>query len=174
MPSKLQNKSAAGSATGADSRESGNNVAVKDKPTIRLHLWLETDEGVFFGAGRAFLLQKIEEHGSLRKAAEDLGMSYRAAWGKIRKTEKVLGVKLIAQCRSKKEGHKLTEEGLLLMEKYLQWFREVEGEALKKAGEIFPWPVHGYKQKDKGRLLQLMIALSASLGPMEALIKSVV
>jgi molybdate transport system regulatory protein len=174
MPSKLQNNSSAGSVTRSDSEENANTVAVKDKPTIRLHLWLETDEGVFFGAGRAFLLQKIEEHGSLRKAAEDLGMSYRAAWGKIRKTEKVLGVKLIAQCRSKKEGHKLTEEGLLLKEKFSLWFREVEREALKKAGEIFPWPVHGFKEKGRGKILQAVIALSASLGSMGALIKSVV
>ena len=48
-------------------------------PTVRMHLWLELGESVYFGMGRAMLLDRIEEYGSLRKAAESLGMSYRAA-----------------------------------------------------------------------------------------------
>ncbi|MFZ2448870.1 MAG: LysR family transcriptional regulator [Syntrophobacteraceae bacterium] len=118
----------------------------RHEPTVRLHLWLETGGEMFFGAGRALLLAKIEAHGSLRKAAEDLGMSYRAAWGKIRKTEKVLGVKLIEQHGCKKEGHRLTGHGRFLKEKYVLWFHEVERCALEKAGELFPWPVRSYKE----------------------------
>jgi molybdate transport system regulatory protein len=144
------------------------------EPTIRLHLWLETSEGIFFGAGRALLLAKIEEHGSLKKAAEDLGMSYRAAWGKIRATEEVLGIRLIAQNGCKKGGHHLTSHGLLFKEKYLLWFRQVEQLALKKAREIFPWPVKGYKEKASNKILQTMVALSMSLCPLEALIEVVV
>ena len=60
-------------------------------PTIRLHLWLETSQGVYFGLGRALLLARIDQYGSLQKAADALGMSYRAAWGKIKKTEKCWG-----------------------------------------------------------------------------------
>ncbi len=143
----------------------------QQEPTIRLHLWLETGEGVFFGAGRALLLAKIEEHGSLKKAAEDLGMSYRAAWGKIRATEEVLGVKLIAQNGCKKGGHRLTEHGLLLKEKYLFWFHEVEMWALRKAREVFPWPVKSFEEKPASKILQFLIALSVSLSPLEALIE---
>jgi molybdate transport system regulatory protein len=141
------------------------------EPTIRLHLWLETTEGVFFGTGRALLLAKIEEHGSLKKAAEDLGMSYRAAWGKIRATEEVLGVKLIAQKGCKKGGLRLTEHGLLLKEKYLVWFHEVEMWALRKAREVFPWPVKSFEEKTPSRILQFLIAFSMSLSPLEALIE---
>lgn len=141
------------------------------EPTIRLHLWLETTEGMFFGTGRALLLVKIEEFGSLKKAAEDLGMSYRAAWGKIRATEKVLGVKLIAQNGCKKGGHRLTEHGLLLKEKYLLWFQEVELWALKRAREVFPWPVKSFEEKPPSRILQFLIALSMSLTPLEALLE---
>jgi molybdate transport system regulatory protein len=114
-------------------------------PTIRMHLWLETREGLFFGMGRAMLLAKIAQHGSIKKAADDLGMSYRAAWGKIKKSEQVLGIKLIAQSGSKREGHTLTESGKMLMEQFLRWFDEVEGEALKKAAVIFPWPLRSYR-----------------------------
>ena len=95
-------------------------------PTIRMHLWLETKEGLFFGMGRAMLLAKIAEHGSIKKAADVLGMSYQTAWGKIKKSEQVLGTKLIVQSGSKREGHALTESGKMLMEQFLLWFDEVE------------------------------------------------
>jgi molybdate transport system regulatory protein len=123
----------------------------RHEPTARLHIWLETGDGVLFGSGRAFLLAKIEEHGSLRKAAEDLGMSYRAAWGKLRKTEKVLGTKLIEQNGCKKGGHRLTAQGVLLKEKYFLWFQEVERCALAKADEIFPWSVKSYREHSTGK-----------------------
>ena len=162
----------------ADDRSSGERAAEIERdrqgPTIRLHLWLETDEGVFFGAGRALLLAKIEEHGSLKKAAEDLGMSYRAAWGKIRATEKVLGLRLIAQKGCKKGGHRLTEDGLLFKKKFFLWFHEVEKEALRKAKEIFPWPVKSYEEKPPSKILQGLLALSMSLYPLEALIEAAV
>lgn len=140
------------------------------EPTVRLHLWLEKGEEIFFGAGRALLLSKIEEYGSLSKAAEALGMSYRAAWGKIRSTEKVLGVKLIVQNGCRKDGHRLTEHGILLKEKYLHWFHEIEECALAKAGEIFPWRVKGFKKPSRIILLQwLFAALTLSLSPVELL-----
>ena len=112
-----------------------------DSPTMRLHLWIETAEGLCFGLGRAMLLAKIDEHGSLKRAAEDLNMSYRAAWGKIKKSEEILKVKLVAQKGGKNEGYQLTDSGRALMESYFVWFQEVEREALKRAKELFPWNV---------------------------------
>ena len=41
------------------------------------------------------LLEKIHAGQSVRSAAESLGMGYRADWGKIKNTEKVLEVALI-------------------------------------------------------------------------------
>jgi molybdate transport system regulatory protein len=114
-------------------------------PTMRMHLWLETEEGMFFGLGRAMLLAKIEEHGSLRKAAEELGMSYRAAWGKIKKSEEILGVKLLAQSGCKREGYQLSEAGRHYMENFLAWFEEVERDALIKAEKLLPWPIAVYQ-----------------------------
>ena len=121
----------------------------KDVPTIRLSLWLETAEGLYFGLGRAMLLSKIQHYGSLRKAAEEMGMSYRAAWGKIKKSEEILGVKLIVQGASKREGYQLTDSGRTLMERYLLWFDAVESEALKKAHELLPVSVKSYKESSE-------------------------
>jgi molybdate transport system regulatory protein len=114
-------------------------AVTKPKPEIRLNLWLETSEGQLFGMGRAQLLDKIEECGSLRKAAEEMCMSYRAAWGKIKKTEEILGFKLIEKDKGNKTGFRLTKAARVLKAKYRDWHRAVETEALRKARELFPW-----------------------------------
>ena len=111
-------------------RERGHAVT-KPKPEIRLNLWLETTDGQLFGMGRAQLLDKIEECGSLRKAAEEMCMSYRAAWGKIKRTEEILGFKLIQKERGNKTGYRLTEAARALKKSYRDWYQAVETEALQ-------------------------------------------
>ena len=115
-----------------------DRTAAAPKPEIRLNLWLETTEGVLFGMGRAQLLDKIEECGSLRKAAGEMSMSYRAAWGKIKTTEKVLGFKLVEKDRGNKTGYRLTEAARALKTSYRDWHRAMEREALRMALELFP------------------------------------
>lgn len=110
-------------------------------PTVRINLWLEKEDIVVFGHGRVQLLEKIDELGSLRKAAEDLGMSYRGAWGKIKATEEIIGKSLIEKV-SNREGYRLTELGKELLNLYEKWHRMVEKYALKKAEDIFPFHSH--------------------------------
>ncbi|ALW83837.1 ModE family transcriptional regulator [Hymenobacter sedentarius] len=43
-------------------------------------LWLETDDGRFLGIGRLELLEQIASLGSISKAAQAMGMSYKRAW----------------------------------------------------------------------------------------------
>jgi molybdate transport system regulatory protein len=93
------------------------------------------------GIGRAMLLLKVGEYGSLKRAASDLGISYRAAWGKIRKTEEILGLPLMIHSPNKREGYQLTEYGRLLSERFMSWFNEVEEIALTRAREVFDWQV---------------------------------
>ena len=119
---------------------------IERSPTIRLHLWLEMDKGVFFGAGRLHLLERIETHGSLKKAAECMGMSYRAAWGKIKATEAVLGFKLVEKNSGKRGGYSLSNEGRDLMAQYRSWFNSVEEAATRSAKEIFPFPVRSFTE----------------------------
>ena len=117
-----------------------------EPPVVRLRLWLETGDGMFFGSGRGMLLEAVERHGSLKRAAEALGMSYRAAWGKMRRTEKVLGVQLIEQAGSRKGGHRLTPAGRILMDKFRLWFEAVELTAVAKARELFPWECRSFQE----------------------------
>jgi molybdate transport system regulatory protein len=106
-------------------------------PVMHLRLWLDTQDGLLFGPGRAELLELIDRYGSLRQAVKELGISYRAAWGKLRKTEKLLGYKLVDKAGSYKEGYRLTPEGRALKEKFDTWYREVENDAIDRARTIF-------------------------------------
>jgi molybdate transport system regulatory protein len=108
------------------------------QPIVRLHLWLETEKGVFFGLGRLQLLRDIQAGCSLKGAADRLGMSYRAAWGKIKKTEEVLGTRLNEITHGNRRGYQLTEEGRRLADAFDRWFRDVEAYALQRAGQLLP------------------------------------
>jgi len=121
-------------------------MKLKKQPIIRLHLWLETDKGLFFGLGRMKILKCINEGQSLKGAAESLGMSYRAAWGKIKKTEEVIGVKLIEKKGGNRSGYQLTPKGAELMKHFDEWFEEVECFALKRAQEMLPFKAIGFNE----------------------------
>jgi molybdate transport system regulatory protein len=67
-----------------------SNLSVKSK------IWIENENGqMIFGTGRLYILQAVARHGSIHAAAQELQMSYRAVWGKIRATEKRLGRDLL-------------------------------------------------------------------------------
>ena len=63
--------------------------------TARTKVWLAAGGAHAFGAGLADLLGEIERLGSLRRAAEQAGMSYRYAWKLIRTAEAHLGRPLL-------------------------------------------------------------------------------
>ncbi|MBC7104393.1 MAG: LysR family transcriptional regulator [Firmicutes bacterium] len=93
----------------------------------RCKLWVEKD-GVVFGAGLLGLLEGVARYGSLVGAAAAMGMSYRAAWGRVRRFERVWGVPLVRARRggSGGGGMSLTPEAEGLMARYRRWQEEVE------------------------------------------------
>nr|MBI1229055.1 LysR family transcriptional regulator [Cytophagales bacterium] len=50
---------------------------------IRLRCWITLEGEKFFGPGRMQLLLRIQEEGSVSKAAKAMGMSYKKAWDMI-------------------------------------------------------------------------------------------
>lgn len=95
------------------------------------------------------LLRLIDKHGSLKKAAEEMGMSYRAAWGKIKKSEEVLGAPLLVRSESRSGGYRLSDFGRELTSNFTVWFDAVEREAQLKAEEIFQRSFRAYVASDK-------------------------
>lgn len=47
---------------------------------VKSRVWILTEDGTFLGEGRIELLNKIDEFGSISKAAKSMKMSYKKAW----------------------------------------------------------------------------------------------
>ncbi len=84
------------------------------KPHPAFKVWMETEDGYVFGPGVYSLLKKVMEVGTLKEASSELQMSYRYAWGLIRKAEEKLGEPLLSAHKGGKSGGggaELTERG---------------------------------------------------------------
>lgn len=114
----------------------------------RLHLWLETKDGMLLGLGRIQLLELLEELGSLNKAASAMGMSYRAAWGRMKQTETVIGEPLVERSGPKK-GFRLTPLGHEIVRAFRAWHQDVENFAVARAREIFPWTTEPFAEEGR-------------------------
>lgn len=103
----------------------------KMKPVMKL--WLETEKGYVFGEGTFGLLDRIERFGTISKAASSMNMSYRQAWGILKKIERRLGEPLVETSRGGAHGGgrtTLTPLGREALRQYL-----VEREAVQRAKE---------------------------------------
>jgi molybdate transport system regulatory protein len=96
-------------------------------------MWLEKDGEVIAGNGKVGLLKMIDELGSIQKAAEKYGMSYRHAWGIIQKMEKRSGIKLVETQVGGKDGGsaRLTPDGKKFLKQY-SVFRQGLDEMVEK------------------------------------------
>ena len=93
----------------------------KNDVFLRYKLWLSavSGEGII-GESSYKLLRTVEELGSLKAAAEFLGVSYRKAWGDIKNSEELLGYDLTEKHRGGVGGGKseLTNKAKNLLEAY--------------------------------------------------------
>ncbi len=86
----------------------------------RAKFHLERDGRFLLSEGRARLLELIREGGSLQAAASGMDMSYRHAWGIIRKMNEAAGEDLVVSERGGKEsGHtELTPAGVEVLREW--------------------------------------------------------
>lgn len=98
---------------------------------LKYKLWLDY-RGRAFGDGPARLLAGVEEHGSLRKAAQELGMSYNKAWRIIHAAEQRLGFALLDRSVGGNlgGGSQMTPEARDLMKRYQAVAAEAEAALL--------------------------------------------
>lgn len=114
-----------------------NNTTFQDfKPGYKI--WLEKD-GLAFGDGLFELLSGVARLGSISRAASDVGMSYRAAWGKIKEAENRWNIKLVlTQVGGETGGGTiLTEEGFQILTKYEIFRRQAEISIQELFNELF-------------------------------------
>jgi len=95
------------------------------KMQVKSKVWIEAGGEVVAGDGKIDLLERIEETGSIQKAAGEIGMSYRHAWGFLQKMETRGGIKLVVTQIGGREGGgaKLTPQGKDFLRRYTA-FRE--------------------------------------------------
>jgi molybdate transport system regulatory protein len=82
---------------------------------IKYQFWLENNGEVVLSKTCEDLLRGIDELHSLYAVTKLLNKSYRAAWGKIRTSEKLLGFRLVESKRPGKSLY-LTEEAKAVLE----------------------------------------------------------
>ena len=79
---------------------------------IRSKFWIENKGEVVAGGGKIALLLAVGRLGSIQRAAEEFGMSYRHAWGAIRKIEQRAGFKVLdKRIGGRVGGTQLTPKG---------------------------------------------------------------
>ncbi len=86
---------------------------------IKAKFWIENKGEVVLGGGKTALLLAVDQFGSIQRAADEFGMSYRHAWGAIRRIEKRAGFKIVDTKLGGKEGGgaQLTPKGKAFVEK---------------------------------------------------------
>ena len=84
-------------------------------------LWFQKSDQKFIGSDRILLLEKIDELGSITKAAKALGISYRSAWDTVNLINNLAEAPIVEPLAGGKGGGgtRLTLEGKRIVSNYL-------------------------------------------------------
>jgi molybdate transport system regulatory protein len=87
---------------------------------LPIHLRIPLGQGLRFGPGKADLLARIRETGSVTSAAAAMGMSYRRAWSLVAEANKAFRAPLVELSRGGEGGGgaRLTKEGEAVLASY--------------------------------------------------------
>lgn len=97
-----------------------------DDLNLKVKLYIQNGSEKFMGIGVLWVLQKTQELGSLRAAANNLGISYSKVYRMIVNLEKNLGARVIERRKggADRSGATLTEFGIRFAEMYDTFQRE--------------------------------------------------
>lgn len=100
------------------------NTMNKKKYHVSFRIWFFSDNEKFLGRGRVELLERIQQKGSIAKAAAEMKMSYRQAWQMVKEMNERANEPLVEKTLGGKGGGgaKLTKAG----EKIIETFHEFE------------------------------------------------
>lgn len=110
------------------------------KLQVRTKTWIENDRGdLLFGKGKTEILELIEAEGSIAKAAEQLGMSYKKAWTHIKILQENIADELVVAKKGGggRGGTTLSAHARELVAKYRQLQEEIEAFANRRFRELF-------------------------------------
>jgi molybdate transport system regulatory protein len=89
---------------------------------IKTKVWLEKDGKLLMGWGRATLLQRIDETGSISAAARSMKLAYRNAWLWVEAMNRLSDTPLVDKGTGGAHGGyaRLTDEGRRIVREYLE------------------------------------------------------
>lgn len=92
----------------------------KSQFTVNGSLWIECNGERFFGPGPMELLERIQDSGSISKAAKEMDMSYKKAWTIINRLNTAGKTPLVETSPGGKEGGGsiVSEEAKMLIKEY--------------------------------------------------------
>jgi molybdate transport system regulatory protein len=105
------------------------------KKQIRVRCWIDIDGEKFFGPGPAELLQYVAETGSISKAAQVMGMSYKKAWEMVTKMNSK-GNKpfvMLHKGGQKGGGAEITNEGKRMISAYNKLAKQLDAIVAKNS-----------------------------------------
>lgn len=87
---------------------------------VRSKVWLEKDGRLFMGWGRATLLERIDQLGSISAAAKSMKLAYRNAWLWVEAMNRLAPAPLVEKSTGGAQGGyaRLTEEGRRIVADY--------------------------------------------------------
>lgn len=99
----------------------------KKKNLIKIRIQIKNN--FYVGPGKILLLEKVNQKGSISKAAESIGLSYKKAWKLINELNNHSSKKLVDAKSGGKgvRGSQLTPEGKI----FIKIFRNIENKLTK-------------------------------------------
>jgi molybdate transport system regulatory protein len=109
------------------------------KLSIRFSFRIYKGDLPYLGAGRIELMQLINKHGSIAKAAKEMNMSYRKAWQMVKDLNKITKKPFVEVKLGGKKGGgaAVTTDGLEAIKKYFSIQSKADSffkKTLKEAG----------------------------------------
>ena len=92
---------------------------------IKYKIWIEEKGKVIVGRGRDNILKAVEKQHSLNAAAKELGMSYRAAWGRLKASEERMDKKLV-NSGVREKSLQITPQARAIIERFEKLEQDVE------------------------------------------------
>lgn len=110
-------------------------------PLPQLWLRIRFANGDFLGPGKAELLDRIAETGSIAAAARAMGMSYKRAWSMIETLNAMFDQPLVTSARGGpgKGGAVLTPRGTAVLAAYRSVQRAAADSAAQMLAEVQSW-----------------------------------
>lgn len=106
----------------------------------KVKAWVVFEGGTKFGEGRAELLRLVDRTGSLKRAVEELGMSYRAAWGYLRELERAAGFAFLEPAGpGPRSGTRLTPAARAFLRAFDAFVRSAASHASTSFRSSFAW-----------------------------------